>query len=462
MRAHEILAEYDLNRTAQNYGAKLIAAFHRNEGTLNLPAGLDGAWTIVDMAANPERYHDNTIRFDVLGSFTSVNKTTAPEILEKIKPELVIAIIRTLENADPTPHKEYVQWIVKTYSNGRVKIEDVLSTVKENLYKLSVLKRRRLIKPPLNDINRYPSFKEFMGTMDQFEIPQEDVQDRGTAQVVLDTDQVRIIMPEDQAAACYYGRGTRWCTAATRGQNYFNHYSHDGPLFIMLPKKPQHPGEKYQVHLQSEQFMDAQDEPVSPLYLIRDRFGDLTEFFFQVDPSLRNSIFFAPDTVLAPLLKSAYRAISEYLDEKINEIETEDDEWYKHLRQNYAYPQGHPEEGDVDWDAVSRSRENYLDFRPEVSQHRYEILEAIPVTPDQLIDFADEAYGQNLEMGIKNLDTIIAGAIDIVAQLDNMFKVKDFIEEHLYFEQRADGTWEAGTVYHTKTANGTKTRKTPY
>ena len=49
-------------------------------------------------------------------------------------------------------------------------------------------------------------------------------------------------------AACYYGQGTRWCTAATRGKNYFSEYHNESPLLIILPKEPQYPGEKYQLH----------------------------------------------------------------------------------------------------------------------------------------------------------------------------------------------------------------------
>lgn len=62
------------------------------------------------------------------------------------------------------------------------------------------------------------------------------------------------------------GEKASWCTApdpSNRGaHNYFHNYNADGPLVIVHPKNPSRPGELYQVHTPSNQWMDENDEDV--------------------------------------------------------------------------------------------------------------------------------------------------------------------------------------------------------
>lgn len=153
------------------------------------------------------------------------------------------------ESADPTANKQYVPWIARTYAKDPTfSMEDVLGQVAAYLEKFHTLNQRKKLPSPRNDINRYSSFADFMSVMDEYEDPTaQALTDKGQAKAVYEDENVRVIEPENQAAACYYGQGTRWCTAATRGQNYFDHYADQAPLFIVLPKKPAYPGEKYQL-----------------------------------------------------------------------------------------------------------------------------------------------------------------------------------------------------------------------
>ncbi len=93
-------------------------------------------------------------------------------------------------------------------------MEDVVSTVKDQLTKFDTLLRRKKLPAGYTDINKYSSFGNFFDVMDEFEDPQEELTDKGQARVVYDDAQARVIVPDDEAAACYYGQGTRWCTAA--------------------------------------------------------------------------------------------------------------------------------------------------------------------------------------------------------------------------------------------------------
>jgi hypothetical protein len=218
--------------------------------------------------------------------------------------DTIEALIRMLEQADPTANKQYMPWLARTYIKGETFFEDVLSQVREYLEKFHILNQRRKIPAGRNDILRYSNFGDFMSVMDEYPDPEAaELKDKGQAEEIYQDKQVRVIMPYDQAAACYYGQGARWCTAATKGRNLFNDYAENTPLLIVIPQQPQYPGEKYQLWFdysidnipvyndddfnevyfqqgedyiinneQTGQFMNEKDQPVS-LKSLKARFG---------------------------------------------------------------------------------------------------------------------------------------------------------------------------------------------
>jgi hypothetical protein len=74
-----------------------------------------------------------------------------------------------------------------------------------------------------------------------------------------ENDHWHVVIPKTSHAACQLGHGTKWCTTS----GAFEHYSEQGPLYIMIPKNPRYQGEKYQLHLESKQLMDKDDSPAS-------------------------------------------------------------------------------------------------------------------------------------------------------------------------------------------------------
>lgn len=86
----------------------------------------------------------------------------------------------------------------------------------------------------MNDMDKYPNdlIDDDQGKKKQY-----------NADIIYDEKGILIVRPNDKEASCRYGRGTRWCTAATRGHNYFASYTSRGPLYMFMPRKPKHPGE---------------------------------------------------------------------------------------------------------------------------------------------------------------------------------------------------------------------------
>ena len=213
MRATEFLIEYDRNKTVQNLGAAIYKK--------------------------------------MLGDRT-VQRIYGDDPIQQIDPEELLGFaLDRFQEADPTPNKQYVQWIARTYANdASTKLEDVLDGyLFDALTKFYKLVQRKKIPSPRNDINKYSNFGDFMSVMDEYPDPDaQQLKDKGTAFTLYEDDSWRVIVPQDEPASCYYGQGTRWCTAATKGNNMFKYYHGIAPILIAIPKQPEHPGEKYQFH----------------------------------------------------------------------------------------------------------------------------------------------------------------------------------------------------------------------
>lgn len=193
-------------------------------------------------------------------------------------------LVGRLMTADPTgPNGKFAQWIVNQYLKGQFKIEDV-TKIKGELTKF------REVAPKLDkkDINQYKTLPDLYDALKPFE-GQEVVSNReedrrleqnfyktGEAKLIATTPN-KIIEIHSEEAAKYFGRGTKWCTAAEEN-NMFSHYYNaedeefdgedeeeedwdDDPMYALYVII--HGGTKYQYHPHTGQFMDAQDQLVT-------------------------------------------------------------------------------------------------------------------------------------------------------------------------------------------------------
>lgn len=192
-------------------------------------------------------------------------------------------LLGRIEVADPTKNKQYVPWIIRAYTNNpSLKFEDLLAHVSTPLQKFFKLVNKKQIPAPNNDIGRIKDLATLVQVVDQYPdvVDQPKNVDRGQAKPFYDDQDLRIIIPQDQAAACYYGQGTKWCTASTSAHNMFDRYNKEGEMYIVIPKKPAYNGEKFQFHFQTKQFMDEKDHRVN-LATLRERYPQLASIFAQ-------------------------------------------------------------------------------------------------------------------------------------------------------------------------------------
>jgi hypothetical protein len=181
-----------------------------------------------------------------------------------------------LKAGDPTPHQEYSQWITHHYATGGIKsVEDFGGRVHGALSAFHDAKRRGHLKRLgiSADINQHKGLGALEDVVDKLPKPEPKDPDRPEPHEYEKHEEEHWThyTPYTEKAAKYYGRGTRWCTAAKNGC-MFNDYNSEGDhLHIMVPKKPIYPGEKYQYHVGSGSFMDMRDEEESHEAVLKDR-----------------------------------------------------------------------------------------------------------------------------------------------------------------------------------------------
>lgn len=297
----------------------------------------------------------------------------------QVQEMLTNQIIDTLEEHDPTPNKQYVPWMAREYANGNIqRLEDVPARVQPALEKFHRVKITKAFaeylktepwvletfKGPMSKAKDINTIKWWMleDLMRAYE-PEAEVKNKGESIEAFENEYVRVIVPLDQQAACYYGQGTKWCTAATKGTNLFKHYSKQGFLYIIIPKqKLKRPGEKYQLHPQSQQFMDETDTEV-PLEKLDD-FPGLQEYFKKKEWA-KGLIEFEDPRLIKKLHDTVMNLIEEKARDEMSAI-ADEDYTYQDMLWQYAKDE---ENNQIDWYAVENDPSlKYENFVPKYAE----------------------------------------------------------------------------------------------
>jgi hypothetical protein len=185
--------------------------------------------------------------------------------------------------------KEYLQWLVTRYCAGQFYLEDKgkLEFVTQNFKKVAK-------KLEFNDINRYKDVAALEAEMLQFSeddmksgkqkakeennaIEQEFIKKK-KAIIYYDEGPIKVVIPKSEEASKYFGKGTRWCTAA-ENNNMFKRYSIGKNVLYIITLRGD--SEKYQIHFKTKQFMNTEDRPVTGEELVElcVKYPKLTEIF---------------------------------------------------------------------------------------------------------------------------------------------------------------------------------------
>jgi len=156
----------------------------------------------------------------------------------KVKYPDHIKIIDRLAIADPSPTKKYLDWMLKQAINDEPVAEIV------NLIKKFEKEKQRL---QVKDINSYATLADLRNA---FEIlgtskGEDKKLAKSGAQVIYAQGSIVVLRVTTKEASCYYGRGTKWCIAATQSHNYFASYVKRGVKFYFIIDKSKDKDDKY-------------------------------------------------------------------------------------------------------------------------------------------------------------------------------------------------------------------------
>lgn len=161
-------------------------------------------------------------------------------------------------------NKGYFMWIYNLYKDGKLKREDFY---KARDYLKLFEKFINKIPNDKRDINKYKSLNDLYDVIKDFKegdstsktdelkrIRNEEID------LVYPGDEWKVYVPKTERASCLIGKGTEWCTAADKSNNMFDHYNNQGKLYVLIS---QDDNSKYQIHFETNSFMDERDREVS-------------------------------------------------------------------------------------------------------------------------------------------------------------------------------------------------------
>jgi hypothetical protein len=142
---------------------------------------------------------------------------------QKFSPAIINKIVSEI-----TP--KFFQWVGKVMDG--VNFND-------NFIKLSeALRRFEKISTnlPKTDINQYQTLEELITAITNYEgKSRRNIKKVQGGNVVYDDGKYFVVNPLNHEASCYYGKGTKWCTAAET-DTHFKKYNEDGKLFYIIDK----------------------------------------------------------------------------------------------------------------------------------------------------------------------------------------------------------------------------------
>ena len=111
------------------------------------------------------------------------------------------------------------------------------------------------------DINQYENYHQLDSVISPIQQREKEKELEKRADKIYEDNRILVIKPKTKQSSCKYGKGTRWCTAATEG-NRFEEYSsgNQGLYYIILKGLEKQLGYKIAVHFANSGKMSLWDD----------------------------------------------------------------------------------------------------------------------------------------------------------------------------------------------------------
>lgn len=156
---------------------------------------------------------------------------------------------------------KYLDWVGKVIDE--INFDETFSKVVPTVTRFNNISTNL----PQTDINQYKSFNDLYDSITKYDSRiRRDVKQVKGGNVVYDDGVFFVVNPLNYESSCYYGKGTKWCTAAET-DSHFKRYNEDGKLFYIIDRTKASNDPNYKVALLKKfdgdmSFFDAKDDRV--------------------------------------------------------------------------------------------------------------------------------------------------------------------------------------------------------
>jgi hypothetical protein len=179
--------------------------------------------------------------------------------------------------------QKYLDWVGKNLDV--VNFNDTIAKVTDALNKFEKISSNL----PITDLMQYKSVGQLLSALSEYEVRQRrNVNKVEGGNVVYDDGRYFVVNPLTHESSCYYGKGTKWCTAAET-DTHFKKYNEDGKLFYILDRTLPTNDPLYKVALLrkfdgDKTYYDAKDETIKGGWLYKT--NKLNEILSSIDEYL--------------------------------------------------------------------------------------------------------------------------------------------------------------------------------
>jgi hypothetical protein len=143
--------------------------------------------------------------------------------IQKLGGENVAKIIKGV------PQK-YLDWVGKVLDS--INFDDNFDIVSQAVNKFEKIASNL----PITDLYQYKNAGELLNALSEYDNKQRrTIRKVEGGNVVYEDDRFFVVNPLTYESSCYYGKGTKWCTASDT-DSQFNKYNIDGKLFYIIDK----------------------------------------------------------------------------------------------------------------------------------------------------------------------------------------------------------------------------------
>ena len=166
------------------------------------------------------------------------------------------------------PNHKYLEWMANVVSQ--------LSTGEDHMPHQALIEILEAVSQfekwrshlPQKDIYQYKKLEDLQRAIENYKKEKtRNIITHNESEVVYEDDRFKVVVPRSHDASCYYGAGTKWCTATKGNNSHFSSYDKEGKLFYILDKQAPSSSPFYKVALNKnykggETWWDALDQSI--------------------------------------------------------------------------------------------------------------------------------------------------------------------------------------------------------